>query len=174
MTVLLYSTLLLVIFSISIAFRNPYCRYSKCAQCNPQDQRASSNAYTMQTVIRSSSSISSHVMEFDDNVDNGSESGSGAGGTDDEVTRARRADIMNVLSNVIEPDIGSDIVTSEVMKYIIFDRTKGTIDVVIDSSSTSYGNEIAEQCVRLLDPYGSLWGVSIRVGQSQSVGSTIG
>ena len=59
-------------------------------------------------------------MEFDDNVDNGSESGSGAGGTDDEVTRARRADIMNVLSNVIEPDIGSDIVTSEVMKYIIF------------------------------------------------------
>ncbi len=111
------------------------------------------------------------MIEFNDDVGGESETMSEA---EDEVTRARRADIMNVLSNVIEPDIGSDIVTSEVMKNVVFDKKRGTVDVVIDSSATSYGNEIAEQCVKLLDPYGSLWGVSIRVGQSQSVGSTIG
>ena len=166
--------LLLLAASLTIAFHSRYTSYRRHAIHIQNYQKAFTSAYPMRTPLYQSPSQSPRVMEFNDVSDDGTGARSEADGEEDKVTRSRRADIMNILSNVIEPDIGSDIVTAEVMKDIIFDGSKGTIDVVIDSSATSYGNEIAEQCVKLLDPYGSLWGVSIGIAQSQSVGSTIG
>ena len=174
---LLLTASLLLLICFTYAFRSrapvPYNRYARKLdrQCNynhkifPDPAKAPSLTYS--TVLALSSS-SSGVIEF-------SEEGDGTGGEeeDDDVTRTRRADIKNILSNVIEPDIGSDIISAEVMKDIVFDNEKRRINVVIDSSATSYGDEISDQCVKMLDPYGSLWCVSITVGQSQSVGSTI-